>query len=245
MLVHKHCANQHRFSLSDLPDFISIQKECSSLMNVIKAGGEALGGCQQGDCWVACREGTSHGQCRCSCFSPGCYQERRRELEKQNMTMWGSQLFSWAYGFTRKSGAVGVAAMCHLNTAEDGARQTPFWGAMQRIAILKCFACGKWVLIKTEPTLHLDSWEADCELVRSHDSISCISEWYSSFHQPFSFSHIHMYSESAFSFLFVKYEMKSPSLSFSSQYWYQSGLCVFSTHGLHITPENRENIPEL
>lgn len=28
-------------------------------MNVIKAGGEALGGCQQDDCWVACREGTS------------------------------------------------------------------------------------------------------------------------------------------------------------------------------------------
>lgn len=40
-------------SLSLSPDFISIQKEHNSLLNVIKAGGEVLGGCQQDDCWVA------------------------------------------------------------------------------------------------------------------------------------------------------------------------------------------------
>ncbi|KAI3359921.1 hypothetical protein L3Q82_014271, partial [Scortum barcoo] len=31
-------------------------------LSVEEEGGEALGDCQQDDCWVACREGTSHGQ---------------------------------------------------------------------------------------------------------------------------------------------------------------------------------------
>lgn len=76
---------------SESLDFISIQQEYSSLMDVIKAGVETLGGCQQ-DGWVAYKEWMKHSQhkWRCSCFFLVYSRGTWRELETSNMRTLGS-----------------------------------------------------------------------------------------------------------------------------------------------------------
>lgn len=133
------------------PNFISIQKECSSLMNVIKAGGEALGGCQQDDCWVACREGDELRPARAemqllhSRLFPG---ERKRvgaeQYENVGVSTYEVKELLCLEGWGRW--VLRARAILMLQKTGNGRRH--FGRPVQQVAILKCTVWGIWELIK-------------------------------------------------------------------------------------------------
>lgn len=116
-------------------------------MNVIKTGGEALGGCQQDDCWVARSEedepGPAKMQLLLSRLVPGRQAVWECSQEGGGLNLrWGRRV-----KLTRWLRDVGVAGVLHLNAAAI------LRGKKERVAILKRSASGEnWTLRQTSQT---------------------------------------------------------------------------------------------